>query len=150
MITKQNITLAYELALKNYKNKSFTFMQIWKDLVKKCKFDKEEQKNISQFYVDLLQDKRFIFVGNKKWKIREFLKHDEIVKLENALYDFEQEDEENGDTYSKSETKKTNDNEIYYGVDEEDDEKFNYNQASKKDQADLLDDNEQNTPDEPE
>ena len=62
----------------------------------------------------------------------------------------EQEDEENGDTYSKSETKKTNDNEIYYGVDEEDDEKFNYNQASKKDQADLLDDNEQNTPDEPE
>lgn len=150
MITKQNITLAYELALKNYKNKSFTFMQIWKDLVKKCKFDKEEQKNISQFYVDLLQDKRFIFVGNKKWKIREFLKHDEIVKLENALYDFEQEDEENGDTYSKSETKKTNDNEIYYGVDEEDDEKFNYNQASKKDQADLLDDNEQNTLDEPE
>ena len=110
MITKQNITLAYELALKNYKNKSFTFMQIWKDLVKKCKFDEEEQKNISQFYVDLLQDKRFIFVGNKKWKIREFLKHDEIVKLENALYDFEQEDEENGDTYSKSETKKTNDN----------------------------------------
>jgi len=150
MITKQNITLAYELALKNYKNKSFTFMQIWKDLVKKCKFDEEEQKNISQFYVDLLQDKRFIFVGNKKWKIREFLKHDEIVKLENALYDFEQEDEENGDTYSKSETKKTNDDEIYYGTDEEDDEKFNYNQASKKDQADLLDDNEQNTPDEPE
>ena len=150
MITKQNITLAYELALKNYKNKSFTFMQIWKDLVKKCKFDEEEQKNISQFYIDLLQDKRFIFVGNKKWKIREFLKHDEIVKLENALYDFEQEDEENDDTYSKSETKKTNDNEIYYGVDEEDDEKFNYNQASKKDQADLLDDNEQNTPDEPE
>lgn len=150
MITKQNITLAYELALKNYKNKSFTFMQIWKDLVKKCKFDEEEQKNISQFYIDLLQDKRFIFVGNKKWKIREFLKHDEIVKLENALYDFEQEDEENGDTYSKSETKKTNDNEIYYGVDEEDDEKFNYNQASKKDQADLLDDSEQNTPDEPE
>jgi len=150
MITKQNITLAYEFELKNNKNKSFTFMQIWKDLVKKCKFDEEEQKNISQFYVDLLQDKRFIFVGNKKWKIREFLKHDEIVKLENALYDFEQEDEENGDTYSKSETKKTNDNEIYYGVDEEDDEKFNYNQASKKDQADLLDDNEQNTPDEPE
>ncbi len=150
MITKQNITLAYELALKNYKNKSFTFMQIWKDLVKKCKFDEEEQKNISQFYVDLLQDKRFIFVGNKKWKIREFLKHDEIVKLENALYDFEQEDEENGDTYSKSETKKTNDNEIYYGADEEDDEKFNYNQTSKKDQTDLLDDSEQNTPDEPE
>lgn len=150
MITKQNITLAYELALKNYKNKSFTFMQIWKDLVKKCKFDEEEQKNISQFYIDLLQDKRFIFVGNKKWKIREFLKHDEIVKLENALYDFEQEDDEKGDTYSKSETKKTNDNEIYYGVDEEDDEKFNYNQASKKDQADLLDDSEQNTTDEPE
>ena len=85
MITKQNITLAYELALKNYKNKPFTFMQIWKDLVKKCKFDEEEQKNISQFYVDMLQDKRFIFIGNKKWKIREFLKRDEIIKLEAQL-----------------------------------------------------------------
>ena len=54
------------------------------------------------------------------------------------------------DIADKDSAKKTNDNEIYYGVDEEDDEKFNYNQASKKDQADLLDDNEQNTPDEPE
>ena len=149
MITKQIITLAYELALKNYKNKSFTFMQIWKDLVKKCKFDEEEQKNISQFYVDMLQDKRFIFIGNKKWKIREFLKHDEIIKLENALYDFEQEGEENDDTDSKSETKKANDNDIYYG-DDEDDEKFNYNQAAKKDQVDLLDDNEQSNSNEPE
>ena len=77
------------------------------------------------------------------------MKHDEIVKLENALYDFEQEDEENDDAYSKSETKKTNDNDIYY-EDDEDDEKFNYNQATKKDQADLLDDNDQNTSDEPE
>lgn len=145
MITKQNITLAYELALKNYKNKPFTFMQIWKDLVKKCKFDEEEQKNISQFYVDMLQDKRFIFIGNKKWKIREFLKRDEIIKLENALYDFEQDDNESNDISSKSNSKKVNDNEIYYDDNEEDEEKFNYNQATKKEQADLLDSNEENS-----
>lgn len=149
MITKQIITLAYELALKNYKNKPFTFMQIWKDLVKKCKFDDDEQKNISQFYVDILQDKRFIFIGNKKWKIREFLKHDEIVKLENALYDFEQEGEEINDTNSKMSNKKTNDNEMYY-EDNDDDEKFNYNQTAKKEQADLLDNNDENASDEPE
>ncbi len=149
MITKQIITLAYELALKNYKNKPFTFMQIWKDLVKKCKFDDDEQKNISQFYVDILQDKRFIFIGNKKWKIREFLKHDEIVKLENALYDFEQEGEEIDDTNSKMSNKKTNDNEMYY-EDNDDDEKFNYNQTAKKEQADLLDNNDENASDEPE
>ena len=147
MITKQNITLAYELALKNYKNKPFTFMQIWKDLVKKCKFDEEEQKNISQFYVDMLQDKRFIFIGNKKWKIREFLKHDEIVKLENALYDFEQDGEENNDIATKPNSKKMDNNEIYYD-DNEDDEKFNYNQASKKEQVDFLDD--ENSSSEPE
>ena len=52
--------------------------------------------------------------------------------------------------YLQDETKKTNDNDIYYGSDEDDDEKFNYNQAAKKDQVDLLDDNEQNTSDEPE
>ena len=127
-------------------------MQIWKDLVKKCKLDEEEQKNISQFYVDMLQDKRFIFIGNRKWKIREFLKHDEIVKLENALYDFEQEDEDSddGESNSKLNNKKASDDEIYYdGSDDE--EKFNYSQTSKKEQADLLDNNDENTSsDEPE
>ncbi|MBQ4209329.1 DNA-directed RNA polymerase subunit delta [bacterium] len=121
-------------------------------MVKKCKLDEEEQKNISQFYVDMLQDKRFIFIGNRKWKIREFLKHDEIVKLENALYDFEQEDEDSddGESNSKLNNKKASDDEIYYdGSDDE--EKFNYSQTSKKEQADLLDNNDENTSsDEPE
>ena len=33
---------------------------------------------------------------------------------------------------------------------EKEDKKINYKKTSKKDQADLLDDSEQNTPDEPE
>lgn len=137
MIIKDNITLAYELALKVYKNKPFTFMQIWKDLVKKCKFDKNEQKNIAQFYADLLQDKRFIFVGNKKWKIREFLKHEEIVKLENALYDFEQDEQkpiESNDL--EPDVEKEYDADLY---NDENDNK-NQNNANKQEKINSLDD----------
>lgn len=85
---KTLITLAYEYALKNYKNKPFTFRQIWEELVKKAKLDKSERELAGQFYIDLLEDPRFIFVGGKKWRIREFLTSVEIANYENSLYDF--------------------------------------------------------------
>ena len=100
----------------------------------------------------MLQNKRFIFIGNRKCKIREFLKYDEIVKLENALFDFEHkgEDSDNGDSNSKLNNKKANNDEIYYDCIDDEEEKFNYNQTSKKEQADLLDNNDENISDESE
>jgi len=35
-----------------------------------------------------LQDQRFIYVGNKFWKLREFVKQDEIRNFQHSLYDF--------------------------------------------------------------
>lgn len=91
---KSLITLAYECALKNFKNKPFTFKQIWDELVKKAKLDKNERELVGQFYVDLLEDPHFIFIGNKKWRIREFLTSVEIANYENSLYDFDSESDD--------------------------------------------------------
>lgn len=93
MENKQIITLAYELAKTKYKNKPFTFQQLWTDLIKKAKLDAEEQKIVGHVYTCMLQDHRFIFIGNHEWKVREFLKESEQAALSHALYDFKQEQE---------------------------------------------------------
>ncbi len=93
MENKQIITLAYELAKSKYKNKPFTFEQLWADLIKKARLDKDEQKIVGHVYTCMLQDHRFIFIGNHEWKVREFLKEAEQASLSHALYDFKQEQE---------------------------------------------------------
>lgn len=93
MENKQIITLAYELARTKYKNKPFTFEQLWADLIKKAKLDKDEQAIVGHVYTCMLQDHRFIFIGNREWKVREFLKTEEQSQLSHALYDFKQEQE---------------------------------------------------------
>ena len=93
MENKQIITLAYELAKTKYKNKAFTFEQLWTDLVKKAKLDKDEQAIVGHVYTCMLQDHRFIFIGHHEWKVREFLTEEEQNALSHALYDFKQEEE---------------------------------------------------------
>ncbi|GHU48500.1 hypothetical protein FACS1894218_5570 [Bacilli bacterium] len=43
---------------------------------------------MGSLYTDLLQDARFLYVGNQKWRLREFATSAEIIKYKNALYDF--------------------------------------------------------------
>ena len=89
MEKKQIITLAYEMAKVKYGKKPFSFKQLWVDLIKKIKLDKDEQKMVSDVYVALLQDNRFIFIGNNLWKIKEFLTYDEQKFLVNSSYDLD-------------------------------------------------------------
>lgn len=118
MENKQIITLAYELAKTKYKNKPFTFQQLWTDLIKKAKLDKDEQKNVGHVYTCMLQDHRFIFIGNHQWKVREFLKEDEQAALSHALYDFTQEAEAEAKRIADLNDKEMFEQEAYY--DEED------------------------------
>lgn len=118
MENKQIITLAYELAKTKYKNKPFTFEQLWADLVKKARLDKDEQKIVGHVYTCLLQDHRFIFIGNHEWKVREFLKQDEQAALSHALYDFRQEQEAEAKRLADLNDKEMFEQEAYY--DEED------------------------------
>ena len=114
--------------------------------MKKAKLDKNEREQVGQFYIDLLEDPRFIFTGGKKWRIREFLTSTEIANYENSLYDF---GEQIADTYLdkdtnfKSTDKEWLDNEMF--LDEEElKEEFNYYQKDHKiidDFDDEIDDN---------
>ena len=91
MENKQLITLAYELAKTKYKDKPFTFEKLWTELIKKAKLDKDEQAIVGHVYTCMLQDHRFIFIGNSQWRVREFLNEEEIAALNHAMYDFKQE-----------------------------------------------------------
>lgn len=118
MENKQIITLAYELAKTKYKNKPFTFKQLWTDLVKKARLDKDEQAIVGHVYTCLLQDHRFIFIGNHEWKVREFLKESEQAALSHALYDFKQEQEAEAKRLAELNDKDAFQQEAFY--DEED------------------------------
>jgi len=91
---KQLIDLAYELAKTKYNKKPFTFKQLWKELIKQARLDKEEQAQAGYVYTTMLQDNRFIFIGDSQWKITEFLTEEQISEYANALYDFKKEAEE--------------------------------------------------------
>ena len=101
MEKKQIITLAYEMAKVKYGKKPFSFKQLWVDLIKKIKLDKDEQKMVSNVYVALLQDNRFIFIGNNLWKIKEFLTYDEQKFLVNSSYDLDFKVQDSSDTSLK-------------------------------------------------
>lgn len=90
MENKHLIDIAYELAKNNFKEKSFDFNTIWSKVVKETKMNKEMQdKMIGVFYVDLLEDKRFLFIGKNSWRLKEFVHFDELDKYEKALFNFE-------------------------------------------------------------
>lgn len=92
MTNKHLIDIVYDNAKKTYEDKPFLFGTVWKTLVKDAKLSAEEQKNeIGNLYVDVLQDVRFVYVGNQKWRLREYLTQDEITNFQHKLYDFQQE-----------------------------------------------------------
>ncbi len=142
MENKQIITLAYELAKTKYKNKPFTFQQLWADLVKKAKLDAEEQKIVGHVYTCMLQDHRFIFIGNHEWKVREFLKEAEQAALSHALYDFKQEQEAEAKRLADLNDKEMFEQEAFY--DEEDLEAM-HKEYKEKLMHDVDDDEEPST-----
>jgi DNA-directed RNA polymerase delta subunit len=64
---KQNIDLLYDLVKEEYKSKPFNFNAVYKALIKDIKLSKKEQETeIGSLYTDLLQDKRFVYIGDKQ------------------------------------------------------------------------------------
>ena len=121
MENKRIIDLAYDLAKTKYKNKAFTFEELWKDLIRKCRLDAQEQKNAGHIYTYMLQDHRFIFVGKGEWRVREFLKLEEQQALSNALYEFKEVQEEGEEAEAAKlasiNDKEMQDQEMYYDED---------------------------------
>ncbi|MDE6472869.1 MAG: DNA-directed RNA polymerase subunit delta [Ureaplasma sp.] len=93
MITKNINEIAYEIAKKDFKNKEFNFNDLVNKIIDKAEISKTEfNDQIGDFYTNLLQDVRFVFLGNNQWTLKENLKVAEYQIKMNSLYDFEQND----------------------------------------------------------
>lgn len=80
------IDKSYILAKNEFDSNEFTTSQLWKLISKKEKLENNADDSYINFYVDLLQDPRFVAIGNDKWKLREFVTISEFNKLSNSKY----------------------------------------------------------------
>lgn len=93
MINKDLVDLCYESISDYYKNISdkqnvtISFATICDHLKKYTKIpDGEFSKIVGSFYVDLLQDNRFVFLGNDKWTLKENISLESYTKNLNSFY----------------------------------------------------------------
>jgi len=92
-MAKTLIDLAYTLAKESFGDKDFTFDTLYK-LVSKNKTEMQSSQNIGEFYNDLLQDPRFTYIGQEKWKLNEFLSYNEHKNIDKMLYNIKISDNE--------------------------------------------------------
>ncbi|MDR2369819.1 MAG: DNA-directed RNA polymerase subunit delta [Mycoplasmataceae bacterium] len=126
MARQQFIDQIYHHVKSEYNNRTFTFHEVWKKIIKDDKLSKDEQKqNIGIVYTDLLQDARFVYTGNKKWMLREFATQEEIAQYQNALYDFNTDVVEEGYIPPAA------------GVEEDEEEKVEQKETSEEEEEDM-------------
>lgn len=80
------IDKAYFLSKNEFEDKEFTTSQLWKLVSKQEKSENNSGDEYVNFYVELLQDPRFIAIGSDKWKLRDYITVDEFDKLSNSKY----------------------------------------------------------------
>ena len=102
---KSKLEIAYEYV--EAKNKVFTFKEIWKHVCKAKGLSEEEaSKQVSVFYTTLLQDGRFVSVGDGKFDLKSRYSVAQINKYDNLVKEFEErskEDDENNDEMDEEE-----------------------------------------------
>lgn len=86
-MSRSLIDVAYDLAQKEYKDKTFSFTDLFNKVTKQLRLDtKTKDENIGEFYSDLIQDKRFVFCGKNQWRLSQYLTLNEINNLHTNLY----------------------------------------------------------------
>lgn len=102
------VDLAYKLASEHFKDQIFSFTSIWSKVWKSAtNFSKEKVENwIGYFYVELLNDPRFIIFSFNKWRLKEFMDFDEVRKFEKTVVSDESLFEEDYESYLAAEKSK--------------------------------------------
>lgn len=80
------IDKAFIICNSEFQNKEFTTSEIWKLLEKQEGLANKNNDDYVNFYVDLLQDPRFVAIGTTKWKLRDYVTVEEFEKLANSKY----------------------------------------------------------------
>lgn len=95
MLDKDLVDLGYEYAVDFFKksqkeNLALDFNKICKGVKKLGKFSDEEFDQIlGSFYADLLQDNRFVFLGNDQWTLKDLIPIEQYRKNQNSLYNYD-------------------------------------------------------------
>lgn len=94
MNNRDLIDVAFECVLEYFKNKkvetTISFEEICNEVMKKTNMSKSEfDKIVGSFYVDLMQDRRLIYLGNDSWNLKDRIKLDQYLKNLNSLYDYD-------------------------------------------------------------
>lgn len=94
MNNRDLIDIAFECTLDYFKNKkvesTISFQEICDAVMKKTNMSKSDfEKIIGTFYVDLMQDRRLIYLGNDSWNLKDRIKLDQYLKNLNSLYDYD-------------------------------------------------------------
>ncbi|EDX53242.1 DNA-directed RNA polymerase subunit delta [Ureaplasma urealyticum] len=149
-MSRQLVGIAYN-AIKNnkiYNKKTFSFDNIIDEIVKNSDVNLVEvNSQLGDLYTTLIQDTRFISIGDLEWNLRERLSLDEITKINNAMYevglykDSDREEDEHemmkNDKLTQSKEQEESDEESslsdFVGYDDEEEE-FKTNSTSDKDE----------------
>ena len=86
-MTRHLSDIAYDIAIKEFKNKTFSFKDLWSKIVSASRMKKTDANDqIGEFYAEIMQDPRFIYCKNNNWKLKEFLSINDIKNTQNTLY----------------------------------------------------------------
>lgn len=87
---------AYTCAKAKFKKNYFTFKDLFDVLSKEVPSIKDE---VTDLYIELLQDNRFISLGKQKWALRENFTVSEINKITSSMFGLDEYHEEDADQY---------------------------------------------------
>lgn len=88
------INLAYEIAKKEFNDRSFSFQSLWSLVWNRATdFKGEKVENwIGIFYTDLCQDRRFLVCGPTTWCLKESITVAKAEKIANTMFLYENDD----------------------------------------------------------
>lgn len=101
---------------KNTNSKTLDFKTIANAVKREANVsDSEFNDKIGSYYVDLLQDNRFVFLGNDQWTLNELISNEVYKKNKNSLYNYNNDEvfEEAYDEDSLPAEMVNADNEVY-------------------------------------
>ena len=148
MLNRDLIDSTYEFVVDYFKkqndiNETIDFKTICKGACESTNISEEEfSEMLGSFYTDLLQDGRFVYLGNDKWNLKDRITLEVYKKNQNSLYDYDssiQFAEEYDDDSLPSEMKDA-ENEVY----EENDMETSRDAYESEDDEDSLDGEEEN------
>ena len=79
--------VAYDIALKQFGDKTFSFNDLWSKVVSISRIKKSEaDEQVGEFYTEIMQDPRFVYCKDNTWKLKDFLSINDAKNSEKFLY----------------------------------------------------------------